>query len=214
MSTAGWRVTELEPGLLVAESEGSPNQEPVHARLRLQHAIGRDTPRHWYHVGRVVHAARALGIFQEQATLLLGNDLTGAAELCELRGQGPALQALIAAALARLPAGRVIVELPGLRDTAGQSPFWQGLGRHFYGGDPHDAMARHGPAWRGHVAALLPRQPLYTAFLPDAAQAAIGLVAPEAAALQQALRAAGFQPSGHVCIDDGGPVLALEHLPS
>jgi len=203
-----WSVRETEPQVLVAEHEGQ-----VGARLRLLHAIGRDTPRHWYHVGRVVHAARELGIFQEQATLLLGNDLTGAAELCELQGQGPALQALLADALARLPAGRVIVELPGLRDTAGQSPFWQGLGRHFYGGDPHDALACHGSAWRGHVAALLPRQLVYTAFLPEAAQAAIGTAAPEAAALQQALQAAGFHPSDHVCIDDAGPVLLLNHAP-
>ena len=202
----GWTVNQTAPEVLTSESGGQ-----VGARLRLQHAIGRELPRHWYHVGRVVHAARDLGLFQEQATLLLGNDLTGAAELCELEGEGPALQALIEGALARLPAGRVIVELPGLRDTAGQSPFWQGLGRHFYNGDPRDALARHGSAWRGHVAALLPRQLLYTAFLPDAAQAAIGVASPQAMGLQQALQAAGFQMSGHVCIDDGGPVLALNH---
>ena len=214
MSTARWSVEEAEPGLLVAgENEGQMVAQ-VGATLRVQQAIGRDVPRHWYHVGRVVHAARELGIFQEQATLLLGNDFTGASELCELEGQESALQALIANALARLPAGRVIVELPGLRDTAGQSPFWQGLGRHFYGGDPQDALARHGRAWRDHVAALLPRQLLYTAFLPDAALASIGVATPEVAGVQRALEAAGFRPSGHICIDDGGPVLLLQHTQS
>jgi len=204
-----WNVREPETQALVAEREGHAS-----ARLRWQRCIGRDTPRHWYHLGRVVHAARDLGLFQEQATLLLGNDLTGAAELCDLQGEGAALHALIGAALQRLPAGRVIVELPGLRDTAGQSPFWQGLGRHFYSGDPREAQARHGNAWRGHVAALLPRQLVYTAFLPEAAQAAIGVAVPQAAALQQALMAAGFRFNGHVCIDDAGPVMELNHSPA
>jgi arginine N-succinyltransferase len=157
--------------------------------------------------------------------LLLGNDHTGASELAELawRAEGlplpelaAVLKALITAALQlaarqRVRAGpRVIIELPGVRDAAGQSPFWQGLGRHFYSGDPIDAEARHGADWPSHVAALLPRHPVLAAFLPEAAQAAIAQVAPRALLLRELLHACGLRYSHHIGIHDGGPVLEAD----
>jgi len=99
----------------------------------------------------------------------------------------------------------LIVELQGLRDAQGQAPFWQGLGRHFYAGD----ASQRGESWRSWVAALLPRQPVYACFLPDAAQAAIGTIAPASRLLAEALQDLGFSPDGHVDIVDGGPVYAL-----
>jgi arginine N-succinyltransferase len=101
-----------------------------------------------------------------------------------------------------------VAELPGWRDAAGASPVWQALGARFYAGDPAEAQARLGSAWRSHLAALLPRQTIYLSFLGEAAQAR--LAQPEDAALPAlaALRAAGFQPAAHARIDDGGPVLA------
>lgn len=190
------------------------------ATLRLCPPLGLQTPRHWYRVGCAVHASAELRLFLRQATLLLGNDLTGAHELADLAmapGADDALLALVQAALVAADTdpphpdghGRVIAELPGLRDASGRSPFWQGLGRHFCALDPADALARHGPAWLADVAALLPRQLLYTAFLPADAQAAIGAVHPDAQAVHAVLLAAGLRWQHQVCIDDGGPV--LEH---
>ena len=103
--------------------------------------------------------------------------------------------------------GRVIAELPGLRDAQGRSPFWQGLGRHFCALDPADALARHGPDWLADVAALLPRQLFYTAFLPGDAQAAIGTLHPSAQAVHGVLQACGLRWQHQIRIDDGGPVL-------
>ena len=210
-----------EAWLVVARSADA---QPL-ACLRLRHAIGLDLPRHWYRVGWVVHAAAELGLFHRLQTLQLGNDLTGARELADIAWQpgldadtqAAALGALLDAALAAVRdaaplAGAsplLIAELPGLRGADGRSPFWQGLGRPFYGGDIGAAAQRFGPAWRSHVAALLPRQPVYSAFLPDAAQAAIGQVDPRLAVWAGLLRQAGLRPSGHIGIDDGGPVLAL-----
>jgi len=197
---------------------------PPRAVLRLRRAIGLDRPRHWYHVGCVVHAAAELQLFHRMNTLQLGNDHTGASELADiawdptldLAGQASLLQALVAAALRRLaaasggtPGRRLIVELPGLGGAAGPWPFWQGLGRHFYAGDVLAAARRFGPAWRGHVAALLPRQPVVTAFLDEAAQAAIAQVAPEARVLVQVLWQAGLRYGHHIGIVDGGPVFEL-----
>jgi arginine N-succinyltransferase len=215
--------TMAQEQLLVAQAEPAEGGAPrVLATLRLQPSIGMTQPRCWYHVGCTVHAAPELGLFHRQRTLLLGHDHTGASELCDiawhaddvpLETQAAALRLLVASAcllVARDRAGyaqRLIVELPGLRDAAGQSPFWQGLGRHFYSGDPAAAALEHGPAWRGHVAALLPRQPLYAEFLPAAAQAVIGQVHPQSLVLREVLEAAGLRYGHHVNLEDAGPVL-------
>lgn len=208
--------TEVELSVTAAESP-----LPL-ATLRLRAAIGLDMPRVWYHVGCTVHAARELQLFHRQRTLLLGHDLTGASELAEIRwmqdgqplaNQAAALHALVQAALVHIAANRrdyadrLSVELPGPRDSAGQSPFWAGLGRHFYDGDPQDAAAGRGPAWRSHVAALLPRQPIYASFLPESAQAAIGQAHPNALVLREVLEHFGLRYAHHVNVEDGGPVL-------
>ena len=207
--------------LLVVQST-DPAAVPLRAALRLRPAIGLVLPRVSYHVGCVVHAAPELGLFHRQRTLLLGHDHTGASEFADIawaRGelslaeQAAALHVLLAAAVQALAesrrqvADRVIVELPGVRDSAGQSPFWDGLGRHFYAGDPAAAAAAHGPDWRSHVAALLPRHPLYTSFLPPAAEAAIAQVDAPTLLLREALEDIGLRYSHHVNVEDAGPIL-------
>lgn len=206
------------PWLCAAAPDGTPC-----AVLRLRRAIGLDLPRPWYHVGCVVHAAPALKLFHRLHVLQLGHDHTGASELADiawdrtrpLAAQAAALQALVDGALAQVRARpqhyatRLIAELPGLRDEAGGAPFWQGLGRHFYSGDPRAAAERLGPAWRCHVATLLPRQPVYTAFLPPAAREAIAQVDPAARVLVEVLWQAGLRYGHHVTVDDGGPVFEL-----
>jgi arginine N-succinyltransferase len=220
--------THLPPGgdkanecWLLATRAGQGKVGRPLACLRLRRAIGLALPRHWYHVGCVVHAAAELGLVHRMHTLQLGNDLTGATELADvawdrqaldLPASATVLSGLLGAALQRVAndraghAARLIVELPGLRDAQGRSPFWDGLGRHFYDGDPATAATRFGPDWRSHVAALLPRQPVYTDFLCDAAQAAVAQVDPAARVLMDLLWQAGLRYAHHVCIDDGGPV--------
>lgn len=190
------------------------------ACLRLREHLGLTLPRYSYHVGQAVHAAAELGLFQRQATLLLGNDQTGDSELTDvawapelgddLREQ--ALQTLLDSALARIAAepqrygARLVIELAGHRDAAGRSPFWQGLAAHFCPRDPLEAQAQMGEAWRSHLAALLPRQLLYLSFLDEAAQAAVGQASAAAGPLLKALKACGFAAGHHVRIDDGGPI--------
>lgn len=222
----GWlgRSTTLpqKPGehLWVAVSSAG---EPL-ACLRLVPAIGMRTPRVSYHVGCVVHAAPELALFHRQRTLLLGHDLTGATELADLgcapdtpaQRQATALRALVYAAVAQIGADRalhgdrLVAELPGPRGDDGRSPFWEGLGRRFYAGDPLAALAEHGLDWRTHVAALLPRHPLLASFLPDAAQDAIGQVRTDALPWRQQLLEAGLRHAQHINVEDGGPILEAE----
>lgn len=220
--------TDPHERLLVAEDSAAAR---LLACVRAVPALGLVLPRASYHVGCTVHAARELQLFHRQRTLLLGNDHTGASELTELAcldedlplaERAAALRLVVQCALLALVrdttphAGPVVAELPGVRDAAGQSPFWQGLGRHFYSEDPTQAEARHGRAWRSHVAALLPRHPIYTSFLPASAEAAIAQVHPAARLQREVLEEAGLHYSHHVSIDDGGPVLEgeLDTLPA
>lgn len=192
------------------------------ATLRLRAALGMALPRYSYHVGCTVHAARELKLFHRQRTLHLGNDHTGASELCDiavesallpLADQAAALSLLVRAALLCMAerredyAAQLIVALPGVRDGAGQSAFWDGLGRHFYAGDPTQAVRENGRGWKSHVAGLMPRHPLYSAFLGDAAQAAIAQADPGVQMLQQVLAQEGLRYGHHIDIVDGGPIL-------
>jgi len=202
-----------EQWLLLADADDRPQ-----ACLRLRARLGLDLPRYSYHLGRAVHAAQELGLFQCQATLLLGNDHTGESELADLacapglHDPVAAFGLLIEAALARIAdareafGARLVVELGGLRDAQGASPFWQGLGAFFYVADAAAAEARLGEVWRSHLAALLPRQTLYLFFLSEAAQAAAGQVGEAGQTAMTALRAQGFAASSHLRIDDGGPI--------
>jgi len=208
--------------LLVAESGAGG---AVLGCLRLRAAIGLTLPRYWYHVGCTVHAAKDLQRFHRQRTLLLGNNHTGASELAEiawarsgvpLAAQAAVLNLLVQTALLLIArrregfASHLIVELPGLRDAAGQAPFWQGLGRQFCRRDPLLAREQFGDAWRAHAATLLPRQTVYASFLSPAAQDAIAHAAPFSRVLQDVLEAAGMRYSHHISIDDGGPVLEAD----
>lgn len=197
------------------------------ASLLLVPRLGLALPRFHFHIGRVVHASQELGLFRVQTTLLLGNDHTGHAELAELQvdprlsadAQTRALLRLVQAACALVSASpqgfgaTLVAELPGWRDAAGVSPFWQALGARFYAGDPAEAQRRLGDAWCSHLAALLPRQAVYLSFLGEAAAARLAEPAPSARPALAALRAAGFQPPMHVRIDDGGPALSWHPPP-
>lgn len=195
--------------------------------IRIRRAIGLTQPRYWFHVGYRVHAAADLGMFRRERTLMLGNDHTGSAELCNIAvdaaqldaaQQAHLLQLLVRAALLLLhrdhrqqPADgstlpRVIAALPGLRDERGAAPFWEGLGRHFYPDDVDAALARLGSPWFTHVAALLPRHPLVVSVLRADTQAAIGATDARAGQLLAALRGAGLRAGQHVDLRDGGPV--------
>ena len=206
---------------LLAEDEDGR----LRACLRLRERLGLRLPRYSYHVGRAVHAAAELGLFHCQATLLLGNDLTGDSELADLACDPACVEpaallgALIGAALdlvrreAATFAPRLICELPGPLDAQGHSPFWAGLGRFFCPVDPRQGRERWGEAWPSHLAPLLPRQTVYLSFLAEPAQRALGRLGEAGRAAAAALQAAGFRAGEHVRVDDGGPIWEL-HLPA
>ena len=67
-------------------------------------------------------------------------------------------------------------------------------------------LFRSGLAARADLAALLPRQVVYTGLLPAALREAVAQAAPPSRGWMDSLAHAGFRFSHHVDIIDGGPV--------
>ena len=109
----------------------------------IEAAVGLDEPWYNFRVGTLVHASRALDVYTAVPTLFLANDHTGHTELCTLfvdqafrQGHnGPLIaksRLLFIAEFADRFGDKVIAELRGPLDADGRSPFWEGLGRHFF----------------------------------------------------------------------------------
>jgi len=184
----------------------------------IEAAVGLTEPWYNYHVGTLVHASRALDVYTVAPTLFLSNDHTGHTELCSLfldqayrRGRnGPLLaksRLLFIADFAERFAPKVIAELRGKVDADGKSPFWEGLGRHFFAMEYTTADYLTGIGQKSFVAELMPRHPVYVNLLPPAAREAIGDVHVDTRAARTMLEQEGFRYDGYVDIFDGGPTV-------
>jgi arginine N-succinyltransferase len=184
----------------------------------IEAAVGLSEPWYNYHVGTQVHASRELGVYTASPTLFLTNDHTGDSELCSLfldarhrrAKNGPLLskaRLLFIAEFATLFAPKVIAELRGRLDVEGKSPFWEGLGRHFFVMEYSRADYLTGIGQKAFVAELMPRHPVYARLLPATARAVIGEVHADSQPARAMLEAEGFRYEGYVDIFDAGPTL-------
>lgn len=184
----------------------------------LKACVGLDAPFYNYRVGRMVHSSRELGVYADKRTLYLTNDYTGCAELCTLflapayRGSdngrllSKARMMFAANAMDLLP-DTMIAELRGYQREDGTSPFWESLGRHFFCMDFDRADGISSLGQKSFIAELMPRFPVYTDFLSEAARQAIGVVHESTAPARRLLEQEGFRYEGYVDIFDAGPVL-------
>src|SRR5262249_55474506 len=101
--------------------------------------------------------------------------------------------------------GNVVSEIRGVLDDQGRSPFWDALGRHFFGIDFAEAD-RLSVVNKKFIAELMPKHPIYIPLLPKDAQDVIGKPHKESVRAVQNLEAEGFTNSGMVDIFDAGPV--------
>ncbi|HEX5865625.1 MAG TPA: arginine N-succinyltransferase [Casimicrobiaceae bacterium] len=184
----------------------------------IEAAVGLAEPWYNYHVGTQVHASRELDVYITAPTLFLTNDHTGDSELCSLfldaryrrAKNGPLLakaRLLFIAEFAELFAPKVIAELRGKLDADGRSPFWEGLGRHFFAMEYSRADYLTGIGRKAFIAQLMPRHPVYTTLLPAEARAVIGEVHADTLPARAMLEAEGFRYDGYVDIFDAGPTL-------
>jgi arginine N-succinyltransferase len=184
----------------------------------IEAAVGLDEPWYNYHVGTLVHASRALDVYTVAPTLFLSNDHTGHSELSSLfldqafrRGSNGALLAksrfLFIADFADRFAPKVIAEMRGRLDADGRSPFWEGLGRHFFAMEYSTADYLTGIGQKSFIAELMPHHPVYVKLLPESARSAIGEVHRDTEAARRLLEEEGFRYERYVDIFDAGPTL-------
>jgi arginine N-succinyltransferase len=103
---------------------------------------------------------------------------------------------------------RFFVPLAGITDAAGQSPFWDALGRKFFQMDFLDAERVIGGARnRTLIVELMPHYPVYVPLLPGDAQAAMGQIHPSGEPAFTMLTEEGFEADDYIDIFDGGPIL-------
>ncbi|MCL7461275.1 arginine N-succinyltransferase [Pseudomonas sp. NW5] len=185
-------------------------------------AVGLREPWYNFRVGLTVSASRALGIYRQNPTLFLANDLTGHTEVCSLfldaryRHSGLCGRLLSKARflfIAEFPAlfgDKVIAEMRGISDDNARAPFWESLGRHFFRMEFSQADYLTGVGNKAFIAELMPKFPLYTCFLSEEARAVIGRVHRDTEPALTMLRAEGFTYQGYIDIFDGGPALECE----
>ena len=101
----------------------------------------------------------------------------------------------------------MLAELRGVIDDDGNSPFWDAIGAKFFGMGFQEADAFNGINGSQFIADLMPKHPIYTALLPEAARAVIGQPHPKGRAALAMLEAEGFQYDDYVDIFDGGPTV-------
>ncbi len=181
-------------------------------------AVGLNEPWYNYHVGTQVHASRELDVYTAAPTLFLTNDHTGHSELSSLfvdvrhrrARNGPLIakaRFLFIAEFADRFASKVIAEMRGRLDANAKSPFWEGLGRHFFSIEYSRADYLTGIGQKAFIAELMPRHPVYTTLLPADARAAIGQVHTDTEAARAMLESEGFRYEGYIDIFDAGPTL-------
>lgn len=180
-------------------------------------AVGLDEPFYNYRVGTLVHSAAAAGVYARHQVLYLSHDLTGSAELCSLflhpdyrrGGNGKLLSKSRLMFIAQFPqlfARGVFAEMRGFQDAHG-SPFWESVGRTFFGMDFARADDLCQPGAKRYIAELMPRYPIYTCLLSEAARAAIGQTHVDTTPARRLLEQEGLRASDYIDIFDGGPVL-------
>ncbi|HEY7903007.1 MAG TPA: arginine N-succinyltransferase [Casimicrobiaceae bacterium] len=184
----------------------------------IEAAVGVDEPWYNYYVNTLVHASRTLGVYTAVPTLFLANDHTGQTELCSLfldhgfrqAKNGPLIaksRLLFIAEFAERFAPKVIAELRGRLDADGRSPFWEGLGRHFFAMEYSTADYLTGIGQKSFIAELMPRHPVYVNLLPADARDTIGAVHADTLPARTMLEQEGFRYEGYVDIFDAGPTV-------
>ena len=184
-------------------------------------SVGGDWPFHSYRIGRLRQTSQALGTVMENTILTPVNDYDGASEVGG-RFVRPGLRGMAAGRLmARsrylFMAGhrdwfgaRVVSELRGYQDADGRSPFWEAVGRKFYGLEFNQADRISVGAGKQVIADLGPKYPIYLNLLPPDAADAVGKVHPDGERARTLLIEEGFRFEGCVDIFDAGPTMTAD----
>lgn len=180
--------------------------------------VGGFEPFYAYRIESEVFESKYLKIRHEVKQLKLHEDHNGPTEIGSLflhpdhrrGGNGRFLQLVRFLFIAEHPArfeSSIISEIRGVVDAAGNSPFWDAVGRHFFGIDFRQADHLSAVNKR-FIAELMPDHPIYLPMLPRTAQDVIGVPHEQSRRAISNLEAEGFRFANMVDIFDAGPILS------
>lgn len=166
----------------------------------------------------IVHASQELKVSNKIHALHLCHDLTGTSLLTSFyidpKYNDTKWPQLLSRArllfMAENPhrfADRLAAENPGLCDDDGNAPFWNAVGRRFFGMEYPQAEQLSGGRSKTFIAELMPQYPIYVPLLPPDAQRAIGQLHPVAQLPFSMLLEEGFEADTYIDIFDGGPTV-------
>ena len=182
--------------------------------------VGLDRPFYSYRLLHQTQVSHDPEMRVDMELLQLSNDFVGATEVATLflhpdyrHGKlgkllSKARYLLMAAHPGRF-SDQVISEIRGWVDDNGNSPFWEAIGRHFFGMDFKTADKINALGNSQFISDLMPKFPIYTALLPDEARGVIGKPHESAEPAIHFLEKEGFRFSGSVDIFDAGPALEV-----
>ncbi|WP_086929497.1 arginine N-succinyltransferase [Agarilytica rhodophyticola] len=182
----------------------------VHARTGSRQAF------YAYRVMPVTHYSHSLEKQVRAELLHLTNDYTDHSEVGSLfvdpdyRGNGRWLATSRYLLMGQFPerfAKHVIAELRGIVDEDGISPFWESIGRNFFHMEYGEADALCGTGSNQFITELMPKHPIYTCFLSQDAQSAIGTPNKDSKRAMEFLQDEGYDYENVVDIFDGGPIM-------
>lgn len=179
-------------------------------------SVGYSQPFYSYRLLNLQQVSHKPDMMVDTQLLQLVNDYAGATELGTLflhpdwrKGvNGMMLSVaryLMMAAHPERFADKVMAEIRGWTDETGQSPFWEAIGRHFFGMDFAEADRINGMGNSQFIADLMPKFPIYCTLLPERAQEVIGKPHDDARGAVRLLTNEGFRLAGAVDIFDAGP---------
>jgi arginine N-succinyltransferase len=195
-----------------------PGSDEVAGMCAIRASVGLHEAFYSYRVGTEVHASKELGIHRKLPALYLSNDYTGCTELTSLflgpshrgKGLGTLLSKSRLLFMSEFPerfGDKVIAEIRGVSDATGRSPFWDGLGQHFFAMDFPTADHLVGAGNKSFIAELMPKHPIYVLFLPPEAQEAIGEPHENSRHALRLLEDEGFHYENYIDIFDAGPTV-------
>lgn len=197
-----------------------PENDAVVGTCGIKTHVGHDQPFYSYKLSTISKFCQSLDIRSPQKVLHVVNDYDGASEIGSLFLSAGYRRDRIGRFLSRIRFlfiaefrhffdERVISEIRGTHDEEGNSPFYDGIARHFFQMDFHQADYTNATQGNQFIADLMPKYPIYVNLLPKAAQNAIGKPFTESAAAVAMLEREGFRYNCYLDVFDGGPTLEV-----
>jgi len=184
-------------------------------------AAGYSDPFYAFRNDALIHASRELHVNRKIHALTMSHELTGKSRLAgyyidpSLRGDAAAhllsrARMMYIAANRRRFTSEVFSLLLGVTDEHGVSPFWEAVGRKFFGRDFADIEIESGGRSRTFIAEVMPTYPIYVPLLPEAAQCVLGEPDSNALLAYEIHLEEGFETDRFIDIFDAGPVLTAQ----